>query len=511
MDDLALLLRVLAAAVVLVMAATTPRAETAIRPQPGPQETFLSSPADVVLYGGAAGGGKSFGLLLDPLRYVSNPDFGAVIFRRTYPEITQEGGLWDESEKLYPLLGAGSNQTALEWTFGSGASVGFAHLQHEKTKFQYKGAQIAYIGFDELTSFTKSQFFYMLTRNRSTSGVRPCIRATTNPDADSWVAAFIAWWIDQDETLDDGRPNPRYGLPIPERAGVVRYFARDGDAIVWGDSVDEVLARVPKLIAAAEAPDSVLRPEDLVKSFTFVPATIHDNQALLSRDPAYLANLLLQDDVERGRLLDGNWKVRAAAGNYFRRETIEVVEPEDVPHGLKPSRHWDLAGTKPSASNPDPDWTCGSKLAEAPDGTVYWLDAVLLRDAPARVEQAVKVTASQDGRAVPVYLEQEPGQSGKSQIEHYARNVLKGFAVHGSRPGGEKTVRAAAPSAAAGRGQIKLVRGDWNDAVLRMLERFPDPAEHDDPVDTLSQFWAERMAKSTTTRPRRPGSVSSGY
>ena len=478
-----------------------------VRPQPGPQETFLSSPADIVLYGGAAGGGKSFGLLLDPLRYVSNPDFGAVVFRRTYPEITQEGGLWDESEKLYPLLGAGSNQSALEWTFASGASVGFAHLQHEKTKFNYKGAQIAYMGFDELTSFTKSQFFYMLSRNRSTSGVRPCVRATTNPDADSWVAAFIAWWIDQTEALPDGRPNLRYGLPIPERAGVVRYFARDGDAIVWGDSTADVLARVPKLLAAGGG----LRPEDLVKSFTFVPATIHDNQALLARDPSYLANLLLQNDVERGRLLDGNWKVRAAAGAYFRRETIEVVQPDDVPHGVAWSRHWDLAGTRPSASNPDPDYTCGSKIGEAPDGTVYWADAVLLRDDPSAVERTVAVTASQDGHDVPVYLEQEPGQSGKSQIEHYARNVLKGYTVHGSRASGDKTVRAAAPSAAAGRGQVKLVRGDWNDAVLRMLERFPDPSEHDDPVDTLSQFWAERMATTQPLRVQRPGSVSSRY
>src|SRR5436305_14925946 len=69
--------------------------------------------------------------------------------------------------------------------------------------------------FDELTHFTAHQFFYMVSRNRSTCGVRPYIRATCNPDADSWVADFLAWWID-----------PQTGLPIPERAGVLRYYIR---------------------------------------------------------------------------------------------------------------------------------------------------------------------------------------------------------------------------------------------------------------------------------------------
>jgi hypothetical protein len=127
--------------------------------------------------------------------------------------ITNEGGLWDESNKIYPLLSAKQKETDHSWTFPAETVISFSHLQHEKNVLDWQGAQICFIGFDELTHFTERQFFYMLSRNRSTCGVKPYIRATTNPDADSWVAEFISWWIDQET-----------GLPIMERAGKASLF-----------------------------------------------------------------------------------------------------------------------------------------------------------------------------------------------------------------------------------------------------------------------------------------------
>src|SRR6266496_2782010 len=91
-----------------------------IRPQPGPQEQFLSTTADIALYGGAAGGGKSFGLLLDPVRHFSNGRFGAVIFRRNSVQVRNEGGLWDESQALFPLLNGHPREALLKWDFPSG-------------------------------------------------------------------------------------------------------------------------------------------------------------------------------------------------------------------------------------------------------------------------------------------------------------------------------------------------------------------------------------------------------
>ena len=171
-----------------------------IKPQPGKQEEFIKTRADIAVYGGGAGGGKTWALLLDPLRNVRNPAFAGVVFRRTYPQIKNEGGLWDESFSLYQLLGAKPKETNVEWTFPSGATIRFAHMALERNKYDWQGSQIPFIAFDELTHFTESQFFYMLSRSRSMSGVNPYLRATCNPDAGSWVKKFLAPWVDSTST-----------------------------------------------------------------------------------------------------------------------------------------------------------------------------------------------------------------------------------------------------------------------------------------------------------------------
>ena len=192
-----------------------------IAAQPGPQTAFLQSPADICVYGGAAGGGKTVGLILEPLRHATRvANFSAVFFRRKTPQITNPGGLWDESQKFYPRLGGTPHVGMREWRWSRGGKVKFSHLQYDSTVYDWQGAQITLICFDELTHFTARQFFYMVSRNRSTCGVRPYIRATCNPDADSWVAEFLSWWID-----------PESGLPIPERAGVLRYYVRVGERL----------------------------------------------------------------------------------------------------------------------------------------------------------------------------------------------------------------------------------------------------------------------------------------
>ena len=267
-----------------------------IRPQPGYQEAILSSPADIAIGGGAAGCGKTFSLLLEPLRHINNPGFGAVIFRRTSPQISNEGALWDTSESLYPFVGAKAVETKKKWDFPSGCTIKFNHLQLERDKFAWQGSSIPFLGFDEVTHFTKSQFLYLLSRNRSTCGVRPYVRATCNPDPDSWVANFIEWWIDQES-----------GYPIPERAGVLRYFTQDNGNIVWGDSAEEVY-EMCRHIYGEDLKN--FEKSDLIKSMTFIPGSIYENKALLNTDPGYLGNLLSQDEATKLSLLEGNWKRR---------------------------------------------------------------------------------------------------------------------------------------------------------------------------------------------------------
>ena len=427
-----------------------------IRPQPGPQTEFLSSSADVAVYGGAAGGGKTWALLLEPLRHVRNPKFGAVYFRRTYPQITNEGGLWDESQNLYPFAGGKPTESALKWSFGSGASVRFAHLQHEKDKYSWQGSQIALICFDELTHFTQGQFLYLLSRNRTKCGVRPYVRATTNPDADSWVKEFLGPWVDDE--------HPDY----PATPGALRHFTHQGSSLIWVD------------------PD--WRDEDGLpgKSLTFVPASIYDNQALLASNPEYLANLRALPYVEQMRLLHGDWKVRPEAGKVFNRAWFEVVSA--VPAGGVTVRFWDFAATAKKLAGDDPDWTVGVKISRF-GGRYYVEDVIKERAAPAEVRRLVRNTASQDGPGVHIAWEVEPGSSGKLWSDELT-TMLAGYSCRGVRPTGDKLQRAQPVAAQALAGNIKIVQASWNNDFLATLHGFPD-LPHDDDVDGLSGGFNE--------------------
>jgi hypothetical protein len=285
-----------------------------IKPQEGFQTAFLSTSADIAIGGGAAGAGKTFAEILEPLRHKNNPQFAAVIFRRNIPQITMQGGLRDESLKVYPSFGAKLANQSLKWYFPSGATFKMTHLEDDKTVYNHQGGQYALIMFDELTHFSKFQFFYMLTRNRSTCGVKPYVRATCNPDPDSWVANFLEWWIDQDPK------SPHYGFPIPERAGKLRYMVAYNDDIIWGDSKAEVYSLVPKEYWQM-LPKSI-NPSDMIKSVTFIPGSVYENKELLKTNPQYLGNLMAQDEQTKSQLLLGNWKIRTDGTSLFRHQAI---------------------------------------------------------------------------------------------------------------------------------------------------------------------------------------------
>ncbi|HEY1044961.1 MAG TPA: terminase family protein [Bacteroidia bacterium] len=262
----------------------------------------MGSPADIVIGGGAAGSGKTFALLMEFLRHKNVENWGGVIFRRTMPQIKSEGGLWDTSTTLYPFAGGSPKGSTSEWIFKN-SKLKFSHLEYEKDILNWQGSQIPFIGFDEVTHFTKKQFFYLLSRNRSSCGVKPYVRCTCNPDPDSWVAEFIKWFIGED------------GFPTKERCGKLRYFIMYQDNYIWGNTKQEVIDQVPDIASIAKAND--VDVNDLVKSMTFIPGSIYHNKKLLEVNPEYLANLMAQDEALRAQLLDGNWKVRVDGLGLF--------------------------------------------------------------------------------------------------------------------------------------------------------------------------------------------------
>lgn len=449
-----------------------------LRPQPGPQEIFLSTPADIAIYGGAAGGGKTWALLFEQLRHVKNPLFGSVIFRRTYPQIIAEGGMWDESSKMYVPLGAEPRKTGLYWTFPSGMRVRFAHMQYERHMYDWQGSQIPLICFDELTHFTSQMFFYMMSRNRTMSGVRPYIRGTCNPDADSFAAEMIAWWIDQET-----------GYPIPERAGQLRYFVRINEEMHWGDSKEEL----------KKEHGSDVRP----MSFTFVPSTIFDNKALLEANPEYLASLKALPLVERERLLGGNWKIRPSSGRIFDRSWFKVIDIDQVPAGGIITRFWDLAASEKKTKGDDPDFTASVKMKMV-NKAFYILDSTAFRKNAAEVDKAMLNLTRQDAHAAQqedaryrARWEIEPGSAGLRENLRLVQ-MLAGIDAGGRRPQGDKITRGKGLAAQAEAGNVYVVKAPWTEAWLTHMHHQPDLA-HDDTMDASTGSFNDLIHGQVTS------------
>lgn len=411
--------------------------------------------ADLCFFGGGAGGGKTYGLLMESLYDIANPKFRSAIFRKTAPQVKQPGGLLDTSEGIFPLLGAKLNSSALEWQFPSGAVLKFGTVELPQDRFNWYGAQIDLLCFDEVQEFDEETFWFLLSRNRSVSGAKCRVRCTCNPIADGWLRSLLDWWIGPD------------GYPIAERSGVLRWFIRDGDSLAWGDSKQELLEWFP---------------DCLPKSCTFIGSLVTDNKILLALDPNYIGNLRALPRIDRERLLSGNWDVRPTAGNYFRREWFAIVDsrPAQV---VERVRFWDRAASEQKPGT-DPDATVGLLLSKDAQGAYYVEHVARMFRTPGAVTAAMVRMAQQDGRQTTVAFHQDPASAGKLEAEATAK-ALDAFDVRCSPATGSKEVRAKPISAQCEAGNVKIVRGPWNDDFLRELENFPT-GKHDDCVDALS-------------------------
>lgn len=440
-----------------------------IAPQAGPQTQFMVSSADIIIYGGAAGGGKTYALLMEGLRHKDVRGFGAVIFRHNYNQITAEGGLWDASQKLFGQVPDAHSRKSpkLHWRFDGGAKLSFAHIERDEDLKSWQGTEIAYIGFDELTHFTKHQFLYMLSRNRTTCGIHPYVRATCNPDCDSWVADFISWWIDQET-----------GYAIPERSGVMRWMVVLNDIIHWGNSPEEL------------AKEYDVNVEDC-KSVTFIASRLEDNKILMDSDPGYLANLKAMTEVDMERLLKGNWKIKASSGKYFMRSQIVIIPkaPDDI---IMWCRAWDLAATDEDEDG-DADYTSGVLMGLRKGGTVVVLDAINQRIKAGDVEKLIYNTSVIDRHKYSfqyvVRIPQDPGAAGKIVAETYVKR-LAGFSVKAMPVSGSKELRATPFAAQWQNGNVEIVLGEWNEMYFSQLESFPE-SKHDDMVDASSDAFNE--------------------
>ena len=265
------------------------------------QAEFMRRPEYECLYGGAAGGGKSDAMLVEALRQVRIPNYRGIIFRRTYPELE---GLISRSHELYKpaFPKAKYNTSEKRWLFPSGAKIFFGYMQYEQDWKNYQGKAYDFIGFDELTHFTRKQYMQLMGRNRPTGpGTSVYIRATSNPGGigHAWV---------KERFIDVAPPRTR-------------------------------------IIAKHE----VKRPDGssqiIKRSRIYIPATIFDNQKLLDNDPNYLGSLAALPEAERNAMLYGDWNT--FNGQVFREFVDDPAHYEDQrwTHVIKPfpiPAHWKI-------------------------------------------------------------------------------------------------------------------------------------------------------------------------
>lgn len=437
-----------------------------------------------VLYGGAAGGGKSDWLLMGALQYVDVAGYSALLLRRTFKELELEGGLLERAWTWLGPTDAEPHDGGMKWTFGdardgAGAVLQFGYLDGPNDHLRYQGSNWQYVGFDELTHFREKQYRYLFSRLR---------RPELDDETPEWRREVVEG-LSRVPLRMRGASNPggpghewvkrRFGIYVPEQE-VEAAIAANGD----GEGITAIcrLCHRPGWVFAHDR--------------VFVPARLEDNPHLDQEE--YDKSLAELDPTTRRQLRKGDWDAKDP-GEMFRREWFEIVDR--APLLVESVRYWDLAATEPSDRYPNPDWTVGLKLSRVPLGEWYVEDVVRGQWRSDKVEAIAKATAARDGKDVAVWLEQEPGASGKAVVLHWQMMVLPGYEVRGHPPSDSKGIRARPVASKAEAGLVNVVRGAWNGVFFDELEDFPpgDDDGKDDQVDALSGAFTQLSAEPDRT------------
>lgn len=264
-------------------------------PNKGPQSDFLAAGEREVLYGGAAGGGKSYAMLADPLRFMGHPAFSGLLLRHTNEELREL--VW-KSQELYPKIWPGIkwSERKMQWTAPSGARLWFSYLDRDEDVLRYQGQAFSWIGFDELTQWhTPFAWDYMRSRLRTAAPDLPIyMRATTNPGGPghAWVKKMF---------IDPAKAGKAFDAIDIETGQVMRY------------------------------PKGHKREGETLFRRRFIPAFLTDNPHLAEAGD-YEAMLLSLPETQRKQLLEGSWDIaEGAAFTEFDRK-IHVIPHEPIPH-----------------------------------------------------------------------------------------------------------------------------------------------------------------------------------
>lgn len=425
-----------------------------ITPTPKQSAFMLMNNTKEILYGGAAGGGKSVGQLASALQFVDIPGYSAILFRRTFADLSLPSALIDLSKQwLMPFVNSGEvrwSEKEKTYKFPSGATLSFGYLENDNDCFRYQGSEFQYIGMDECTHISPANYRYLFSRLRKpkTLNVPLRFRATCNPGgmySDFYYNRFFV----------EGEENGRIFIS----AGLIDNPHLDADEY---------------------------------------------RQALAELDP-----------VTRAQLEDGNWNVRES-GDMFDRHWFPIVPADSLPLNAPCVRFWDLAATDPkkrkkkTRGKDDPDFSVGFKL-RSHQGMYIVDDIIRVQKKPNEIENLIRATAEFDGHSCAIEMEKEPGSSGEMVIDHYSRNVLPDFNFKGISSTGSKVERARNASSAAQAGRVLISNQCRNiTAFFDELDTFPYGG-HDDTIDGFSGAFSHFRKAVTMSAPRTIGKSGGSY
>lgn len=410
------------------------------RPHPK-QVDFLLSPETEVLFGGAAGGGKSSALLQRALLFVDRPDYAAILFRKTYADLALPGALMGRADDWLGPTAARWHRETRTWTFPSGATITFGYSDHEGAEKRYQSAEFQFIGADEVTDFSETFWRFMFSRLRRKKGsdVPLAMRCSSNP----WPG-----WVKQRFIIERALDR----VFIPSRL-------EDNPSLDREEYLSSLSHLDPVTRARLEAGDWDVMPDGNMFKRDWFRIIDRAPEGLVS--PVRYWDLAATAPTKKGQ--DPDWTAGALMGMKTR---LEVVSP-DRGGGLGPK-------TK--------------RIAD-----FYLLDVRRGRETPEGVNRLIERTANQDGRSTAIWIEEQPGAAGKMVSKMFSR-LLSGYSYRPDRPTGSKEVRAAPFSSQCEAGNVYIVNGPWVSDFLEEACSFP-LGPHDDQIDAASGAFGRLSAR----------------
>lgn len=424
-------------------------------PTPKQAAFLLIDDVKEVLYGGAASGGKSVGQLMAALQYVDVPGYSAILFRRTYSDLALPGALMEMARRwLSPFIQTKEvhwSEKNKVYTFPSGATLSFGYLENDRDCERYQGAEFQYIGIDECTHISPTNYRYMFSRLRKTVDIPVPLRfrATCNPGG-----MYGDWYYE-------------------------RFFLnRENRVFIPAGIYDNPYVDTEDYIESLNELDPVTREQLLNGNWQ-----VHEAGEMFSRE--WFTEVGPEDLPKKMRLVRC-WDTAST----------------------------DTKGMRGNRKNPDPDYTASVKVGYY-SGIYYILDITRDRKKPMEIENLVALNADADGSACDIRMEQEPGSSGEMVIDHYKRNVVPKYNFDGIKLSGSKTDRASIASSACQAGKVCILRTCRNKAAFYdEVDSFPY-GSHDDMVDAFSDsinhFAKAAVRRAPTGLKKSGGSYWKGF